>query len=101
MNNLINRIDDSMDDCLSEDCDQCDLLRDVREQIDGLSSENGVKSTLLDNAINMLNEIATTETDKRDVGGFIMYCGEELQPFMDIEITQSDSASTLQEKTDG
>ena len=62
------------------------------------STEVSVKSRLLDEAFSMLRQIGVTSVDKHEIDGFEMYVCEELQPFMDVEITQSDSASSSQEK---
>jgi len=46
-----------------------------------------VKTRLIDEALVMLAQVAKTKEDKKEIGGFEMYVCEELQPFMDVEIT--------------
>ena len=58
-----------------------------------LLSEVTVKTRLIDEAFNMLRRVARKMDDQKDVDGFEMYVMEELQPFMDVEITQSESVS--------
>jgi hypothetical protein len=71
-------------------CQDCPTFVEQDAIINQLSAKSDVNASLLDESLEWLDTVGTTEADKKLIAGFKMYCSEELQPFISVEITQSE-----------